>query len=108
MVFASQAANIVQLYVSDGEVVIEGTSAEMGKQEAEVAVETDGYMPDYHDQDGLGAIAVNGAYLLDALAAVGSNEEVRIDMTTPSSPLKMQPVGNGAFLHIIMPMHLGQ
>lgn len=114
MVFASHAANIVRVYFREGEMMAEGMSSEMGRQEARVDVETEGRMldetrsGDSGKPGALGAIAVNGAYCLDGLKAVGSAEEVRIEMTTPTSPLTLRRVGDDSFIHILMPMHIGK
>ncbi len=50
-------------------------------------------------------ISFNGQYLIDALNHMHS-EDVVLEMTQPTRPCKVKPVGQGddQFLHIIMPM----
>jgi DNA polymerase-3 subunit beta len=51
-------------------------------------------------------IAFNVAYVMDALSAAGS-EQVAIELTTPSSPGVLRPVGQeDSYQCVIMPMNL--
>ena len=52
-------------------------------------------------------IAFNVRYLLDVLGVLDS-PQVALEMTTPSSPGVVRPVGNDRFIHVIMPMHIGR
>lgn len=105
MVFATHSANIVEWWVKDGKLYAIGRSAEMGEQEAIIAVDTDGKMADM-DGGWCGKIALNGAYVLEALRVV-KDARVEIKLLTPSSPLVLTPGEDDSWLHIVMPMHLG-
>ena len=51
-------------------------------------------------------IAFNVKYLIDMLSAANA-AQVALETTTPSSPGKFVPVGDDAFLCVVMPMHIG-
>lgn len=110
LVFSSYNVNIVKWHVYEEKgLIVQGHSAEMGEQEAQVAVEADGQMDQKHCQETrmLGHMAINGSYALDALRAVGTAQVV-IDLNTPSSPLALKPEGDDSFVHVLMPMHTSQ
>jgi DNA polymerase-3 subunit beta len=52
-------------------------------------------------------IAFNGKYLGDVLGAMNTNQ-VTLDLTSPSSPGVLRPVGATNHTHVIMPMHLSR
>lgn len=114
-VFASYDVNIVKLRFKPGtdhrpgQLVVTGSSAEMGEQEAVIDASLEGRMSNLGNDDEAngyaGAIAVNGKYALEALGAIRESQ-VEIRLTTPSSPLVLSPVGDDKYQHVIMPMHL--
>jgi DNA polymerase-3 subunit beta len=48
-------------------------------------------------------IAFNGKYLADVLSVL-HEEQVALEITTPSSPGVLRPVGVDNYVHVIMPM----
>jgi len=48
-------------------------------------------------------IAFNGKYLIDVLSIIGE-AQVALEMTTPSSPGVIRPVGVDNYVHVVMPM----
>jgi DNA polymerase-3 subunit beta len=51
-------------------------------------------------------VGVNGRYLLDFLEATDA-AQVRFALTDALAPVHLEPVGDGSFEHIVMPMRLG-
>jgi DNA polymerase-3 subunit beta len=49
-------------------------------------------------------IAFNAKYLSDVLSVL-SCAQVGLEVTSPSSPGVIRPVGNDGYTHVIMPMH---
>jgi DNA polymerase III subunit beta len=100
--FARDAANIVRFNIvpgselTPGQIVITGTSAELGDNVGEVDATTEG--------EGI-EIAFNARYMIDALSVVGTSE-VALETSTSSSPGVIRPVGGSDFLCVIMPMHI--
>jgi DNA polymerase III subunit beta len=100
--FARDAANIVRFNMvpgselSPGQIVITGTSAELGDNVSEIDATIEG--------DAL-EIAFNARYMIDALSVVGTSE-VALETSTASSPGVIRPVGGSDFLCVIMPMHI--
>lgn len=100
--FARDAANIVRLNVipgselTPGQMVVAGTSAELGDNVSELDATAQG--------DGI-EIAFNARYLIDVLSVVGTAQTV-LETSTPSSPGVIRPAGNEDFLCVIMPMHI--
>jgi len=104
-VFARDSADIVKLTVSIVEhgpalLTVAATSAETGDGTTDLEVSADGDEIE---------IAFAGRYLIDALAAIGT-ETVALELTTASSPGMLRPVGEQGdkFLVVVMPMHLGR
>jgi DNA polymerase-3 subunit beta len=52
-------------------------------------------------------VAFNGKYLGDVLGAMNATQ-VTLDLTSPSSPGVLRPVGATNHTHVIMPMHLSR
>ena len=48
-------------------------------------------------------IAFNGKYLAEVLGVL-SEEQVALEITTPSSPGVIRPVGVDNYVHVVMPM----
>jgi DNA polymerase-3 subunit beta len=113
-VFARDSSNTLRLTVVPGDasepgrVIVQAASAETGDNAGEVDAVVEGTPLE---------IAFNVTYLIEALKAtlaptawaqcgVGT-PQVALELTTPSSPGMIRPVGDDAFTHVIMPMHLG-
>lgn len=100
--FARDAANIVRLNVipgselTPGQVVVSGTSAELGDNVSEL----DGSIQGDEIE-----IAFNARYLIDALSVMGT-DETAIETSLPSSPGVLRPVGGDDFQCVVMPMHI--
>jgi DNA polymerase-3 subunit beta len=102
LLFARDAANIIRFNVltgtelSPGQVVVTGTSAELGDNVSELDASIQG--------DAI-EIAFNARYLIDALTVAGT-KDTAIETSTPSSPGVVRPVGGDDFACVIMPMHI--
>ncbi|MGD8998391.1 MAG: DNA polymerase III subunit beta [Anaerolineae bacterium] len=103
-IFARDAANISRIQVEPGSelepgrVRVSATAAETGEDMSELDASVEGDPVE---------IAFNVRYLIDVLSVTGA-PQVSLDTTTSSSPGVIRPVGDDAFTHVIMPMHLGQ
>lgn len=102
-VFARESANIVKLTIepgselAPGHIMVQATSAETGDNVGDMDATVDGTPIQ---------IAFNVKYLIDMLSAANA-AQVALETTTPSSPGKFVPVGDDAFLCVVMPMHIG-
>jgi DNA polymerase-3 subunit beta len=102
-VFARESANIVKLTIepgselAPGHITVQATSAETGDNVGEMDATVEGSPIQ---------IAFNVKYLIDMLSAANA-AQVALETTTPSSPGKFVPVGDDAFLCVVMPMHIG-
>jgi DNA polymerase-3 subunit beta len=102
--FARDAANIIRLNIvpgselSPGQVIVTGTSAELGDNASEIDATIEGEELE---------IAFNARYLIDALSVVGT-AETALETSTASSPGLLRPVGGDDFSCVIMPMHITQ
>ena len=103
-VFAREGSLIAQVNVrpgseenSPGEVEISGQSEETGSSQAIMDATIDG-------EDII--IAFNVRYLREVLDVIGT-PNVALETSKPTSPGVIRPVGDDNFLHVIMPMHLG-
>ncbi|HKZ86600.1 MAG TPA: DNA polymerase III subunit beta [Anaerolineae bacterium] len=102
-VFARDSSNTLRLTVvpggesGPGRVIVQAASGETGDNAGEVDAVVEGTPLE---------IAFNVSYLIEALKAMGT-PQVALELTTPSSPGVIRPVGDDKFTHVIMPMHLG-
>lgn len=113
-VFARDSGNTLRLAVAPGgesqpgRVIVQAASIDTGDNAGEVDATIDGAPIE---------IAFNVTYLIEALKAtlaptawaqcsVGA-PQVALELTTPSSPGVIRPIGDETFLHVVMPMHLG-
>jgi len=102
-VFARENANIARVMVAPGSelapghVTVQATSAETGDNAGEVDASVEGAPIE---------IAFNVKYMIDVLNVAGT-PQVALETTSPSSPGMIRPVGDDAFTHVIMPMHIG-
>lgn len=103
-IFAREGAYIVQFQVDPGSelepgrLVITATSAETGDDVSELDANIDGEPVE---------IAFNVRYLIDVLSVL-ETPQVSLDTISSSSPGVLKPVGEEDFIHVVMPMHLGQ
>jgi DNA polymerase III subunit beta len=99
-IFARDGSGIVRLIVSPGADVVPGKvsisarSEEIGEDTGEV---------DAIVQGEEAKIAFNGKYLMDVLGVL-KEQQVALEVTTPSSPGVFKPVGAENYIHVIMPM----
>jgi DNA polymerase III subunit beta len=102
-IFAREGSNIARINIAQGgelqpgSVEITGQSDEKGYNEARVDATIEG--PNI-------IIAFNVRYLLEVLDVV-KTPNVALETTSDTSPGVIKPVGEDGFLHVIMPMHLG-
>lgn len=100
--FARESANIVRLTVQPGEemmpgrVSVQATSAEVGDNVNDIDAVIEG--------DGV-AIAFNARFLTEVLSAMTS-QKVGLETNTSTNPGVLRPVGDGGFIHVIMPLQL--
>ncbi|MCL5266330.1 MAG: DNA polymerase III subunit beta [Chloroflexi bacterium] len=99
--FARDASNIVKLQatpgdeLSPGKMVVAATSAETGDAVSGIDAIVEGEMAQ---------IAFNAKYLSDVLSVLGC-AQVALEISSPSSPGVVRPVGADNYTHVIMPMH---
>jgi len=99
-IFARDGSGIVRLIVTPGDDITPGklsvsaSAEEVGEDigEIDAIVEGDG-----------AKIAFNGKYLTDLLSIL-KEQQIALEVTTPSSPGVFKPVGSDKYLHVIMPM----
>ncbi len=102
-VFAREATNIARLTIVPGDEIMPGhltigaTSAETGDNAGELEANIPGNPIE---------IAFNVKYLIDVLSVVGGHL-ITLETSAASSPGVIRPVGDDAFTHVIMPMHVG-
>lgn len=99
-VFARDASNIVRLLVAPGpemkpgKVTITAQAEEVGGNTGDIDALVDG---------GEAKIAFNVKYVVDVLAVIRQSQ-VALEVTTPSSPGVIRPIGTDNYVHVIMPM----
>ncbi len=102
-VFAREAANIVRVNIvpgdelTPGHITIGATSAETGDNAGDLDASVTGTPIE---------IAFNVKYLIDVLNVAGANQ-VSLETSHPSAPGILRAIGDDAFTHVIMPMHIG-
>jgi DNA polymerase-3 subunit beta len=99
-IFARDGGGIVRLQIvpgeelSPGKITTSARSEQMGDNVGEVDAIVDGEAA---------KIAFNGKYLMDALSVLHEGQ-VALEVTTPSSPGVVRPVGSENYIHVVMPM----
>ena len=99
-IFARDGSGIVRIEVTPGsddaggKMEISARAEELGDNTGEIDAKVEGEEA---------KIAFSSKYLSDVLGVV-SQEEVALEMTTPSSPGVFRPVGTDDYVHVIMPM----
>jgi DNA polymerase-3 subunit beta len=93
---ASSSANIVKMHVGkDAEIGLTvSAAADVGDNKSDVEAKVEG--------DGT-TIAFNARYLLDVLTNVDS-DQFAVELNGPLSPGVLRPVGDGQYVHVIMPV----
>jgi DNA polymerase III subunit beta len=99
-IFARDGSGIVRVIVGPGQemtpgkITVSARSEEIGEDMGEIDATTEG--PE-------AKIAFNGKYLTDALAVL-REPQIALEVTTPSSPGVIKPVGTDNYVHVVMPM----
>ncbi|APV43888.1 DNA polymerase-3 subunit beta [Dehalogenimonas formicexedens] len=99
-IFARDGGGIVRLIMTPGggkapgRLSITARSEEIGDDQAELDAAVSGEES---------KIAFNGKYLLDVLSVL-SEDQVALEVTGPSSPGVLRPVGTDNYVHVVMPM----
>ena len=93
---ASSSANIIKLHVgNEAEIGLTvSAAADVGDNKSEVEAKVEG--------DGT-TIAFNARYLLDVLDHVTA-DQFSIELNGPLSPGVLRPVGDGQYVHVVMPV----
>jgi DNA polymerase-3 subunit beta len=102
-IFAREGSNIARLEIKPsadmglGNVQISAQSEQSGSNETfvDATIEGDPVL-----------IAFNVRYLREVLDVI-TTPDVALETTAPASPGVIRPVGDDSFIHVIMPMHLG-
>jgi len=101
-IFARDGSGIVRLMVtpggeaSPGKLAVSARSEEIGDDVGEIDATVEG------DES---KIAFNGKYLTDVLSVLHESQ-VALEITNPSSPGLIRPVGTDNYTHVIMPMFI--
>jgi DNA polymerase-3 subunit beta len=101
-IFARDGSGIVRLMItpggeaSPGKLSVSARSEEIGDDVGEIDATVEG------DES---KIAFNGKYLTDVLSALHESQ-VALEITNPSSPGLIRPVGTDNYTHVIMPMFI--
>jgi DNA polymerase-3 subunit beta len=99
-IFARDASGIVRLIVTPGselnpgKITVSAQAEEIGDNVSEVDALTDGEEA---------KIAFNVRYLSDVLSVL-PQAQVALELTTPSSPGTIRPIGVDNYVHVVMPM----
>jgi len=99
-IFARDGSGIVRLVVAPGgemtpgKVIVSARSEEIGDDVGEIDATVEGEEA---------KIAFNGKYLTDVLSVL-HEAQVALEITNPSSPGVIHPVGSDNYLHVVMPM----
>ena len=96
-IFARDSSGIVRLHVLPGEtgtLQVVARAEEVGENNTDLKAEVEG------DE---AKIAFNSRYLLDVLGVI-DEDKVALEVTTPSSPGVLRPVGSDSYVTVIMPM----
>jgi len=99
-IFARDGSGIVRLIIgagaegSSGKLTVSARSEEIGEDVGDIDAVTEG--PE-------AKIAFNGKYLTEALSVL-KEAQVALEVTTPSSPGVIKPIGTENYVHVVMPM----
>lgn len=95
-IFARESANIIRFTIKKDNVTVTANAPQTGENTIEVEAKLTGEENE---------IAFNAKYLLDLFANV-KEEEMVLEMTSPTSPGVFKVVGDTTFLHLIMPIRI--
>ncbi len=96
-IFARDGSGIVRLHIqpgSPGVLQVQARVEEVGENVAELDATVEG---------GEAKVAFNSKYLQDVLGAI-DDEQVALEVTTPSSPGVLRPASSDGYVHVVMPM----
>jgi DNA polymerase-3 subunit beta len=99
-IFARDGSGIVRLIMTPGseltpgKMTVSARSEEIGDDVGEIDATVEGEEA---------KIAFNGKYLIDVLSTL-KEPQVALEITNPSSPGIIRPVGTDNYLHVVMPM----
>ena len=99
-IFARDGSGIVRLVANPGEggapgrLLVTARAEEVGNNEGEIDALVEGEEA---------KIAFNSRYLIEVLGALDS-DRVAVETSSPSSPGVLRPVGDDAYVHVVMPM----
>ncbi|MBI4187923.1 MAG: DNA polymerase III subunit beta [Chloroflexi bacterium] len=98
-IFARDGSGIVRLLAASGgsapgKLTVSARSEEIGDDVGEIDAAVDGEEA---------KIAFNGKYLIDVLGVLHESQ-VALEVTNPSSPGVIRPVGVDNYIHVVMPM----
>ena len=99
-IFASDGSGILRITADGGseeersKLTISAKAEEIGEHQEEVDAEIDG-----NDAK----IAFNSKYVIDVLEVLQS-DHIALEVTSPSSPGVVRPVGDDGYVHVVMPM----
>ncbi|MBI4287886.1 MAG: DNA polymerase III subunit beta [Chloroflexi bacterium] len=99
-IFARDASGIVRLVLTSGseatpgKLTISARAEEVGENMGEIDAMVKGEAS---------KIAFNAKYLTDVLSVIKEGQ-VALEITTPSSPGLLRPVGSEGYVHVVMPM----
>lgn len=102
-IFARDVANIVTLRIEPGEIIIAADSAESGQGSTRLMAQVESTAAQEETEL---EIAFNVRFLVDVLSALNT-PQVAIELNAPTNPGIIKAVGDDAFVHVVMPMHLG-
>jgi DNA polymerase III subunit beta len=97
-IFARDVANIITLRIDEGELTVAADSSESGQGSTRLVASVEG--------PGL-EIAFNVRFLIDVFSAL-ETPQVALELNSPTNPGVVRAVGDDAFIHVVMPMHLGR
>ncbi|MGC9467574.1 MAG: DNA polymerase III subunit beta [Anaerolineae bacterium] len=97
-IFARDVANIVTLSIGDDTLTVAADSSESGQGSTRLMADIEGDKLD---------IAFNVRFLIDVFSALDT-PQVSLELNSPTNPGLIRAVGDDAFTHVVMPMHLGR
>ncbi len=95
-VFARDSANIIRFTIKKDMIIVSANATQVGENTAEVEAKVKGEETD---------IAFNARYLLEFLGTI-EEEEIVLEMTSPTSPGVFKIKDDPTFLHLIMPIRV--
>lgn len=93
---AKEGSNFIKLTVSEGNMVINSNSPEIGKIEEQLPIQMEGEETQ---------IAFNSRYLIDVLKVIDS-EEILIELTGSLSPGIIKPAEGENYIYLILPIRI--